>query len=102
LVWHYRTERIIGTARLHSEKSSLRPMGAHFRIPAAHGSLPYAYQLSIDAGSQMRTSRAIFFFSSRRRHTRFSRDWSSDVCSSDLVSLSHTGRKRRISTTSEM
>src|SRR5690606_25003425 len=25
------------------------------------------------------------FFSSRRRHTRFSRDWSSDVCSSDLV-----------------
>src|SRR5690606_40539256 len=28
-----------------------------------------------------------FFFSSRRRHTRFSRDWSSDVCSSDLVML---------------
>src|SRR5690606_39553809 len=27
---------------------------------------------------------AFFFFSSRRRHTRFSRDWSSDVCSSDL------------------
>src|SRR5690606_37512654 len=27
----------------------------------------------------------VFFFSSRRRHTRFSRDWSSDVCSSDLV-----------------
>src|SRR5690606_18461686 len=26
-----------------------------------------------------------FFFSSRRRHTRFSRDWSSDVCSSDHV-----------------
>src|SRR5690606_40381001 len=25
------------------------------------------------------------FFSSRRRHTRFSRDWSSDVCSSDLI-----------------
>src|SRR5690606_40477078 len=28
----------------------------------------------------------LFFFSSRRRHTRFSRDWSSDVCSSDLWS----------------
>src|SRR2546422_1780151 len=28
----------------------------------------------------------IFFFSSRRRHTRCSRDWSSDVCSSDLSS----------------
>src|SRR5690606_39826520 len=26
-----------------------------------------------------------FFVSIRRRHTRFSRDWSSDVCSSDLV-----------------
>src|SRR2546429_5732887 len=28
--------------------------------------------------------RMCFFFSSRRRHTRCSRDWSSDVCSSDL------------------
>src|SRR5690606_40053288 len=27
-------------------------------------------------------------FSSRRRHTRFSRDWSSDVCSSDLLAAS--------------
>src|SRR6266704_3975344 len=26
-----------------------------------------------------------FFFSSRRRHTRSKRDWSSDVCSSDLI-----------------
>ena len=28
---------------------------------------------------------SFFFFSSRRRHTRFTSDWSSDVCSSDLV-----------------
>src|SRR5258707_15272963 len=28
-----------------------------------------------------------FFFSSRRRHTRYWRDWSSDVCSSDLVQV---------------
>src|SRR5699024_11664403 len=28
-----------------------------------------------------------FFFSSRRRHTRSKRDWSSDVCSSDLLDL---------------
>src|SRR6266536_2279119 len=28
-----------------------------------------------------------FFFSSRRRHTRPTRDWSSDVCSSDLLGL---------------
>src|SRR3712207_9183257 len=27
----------------------------------------------------------LFFFSSRRRHTRYWRDWSSDVCSSDLA-----------------
>src|SRR5439155_16586709 len=29
------------------------------------------------------------FFSSRRRHTRWPRDWSSDVCSSDLLELDH-------------
>src|SRR2546430_10699381 len=34
-----------------------------------------------------------FFFSSRRRHTRFDCDWSSDVCSSDLRSVSRW-RKR--------
>src|SRR6266852_7989872 len=33
---------------------------------------------------------SFFFFSSRRRHTRCYRDWSSDVCSSDL----HEGRRR--------
>src|SRR3989449_2133107 len=32
-----------------------------------------------------------FFFSSRRRHTRCSRDWSSDVCSSDLVGIMTPG-----------
>src|SRR5699024_11382297 len=45
----------------------------------------------------------IFFFSSRRRHTRSKRDWSSDVCSSDLpqspeqselpAALGHQNRK---------
>src|SRR5690625_4386498 len=29
----------------------------------------------------------LFFFSSRRRHTRWPRDWSSDVCSSDLFDM---------------
>src|SRR5699024_11784356 len=29
----------------------------------------------------------MFFFSSRRRHTRSKRDWSSDVCSSDLLGM---------------
>src|SRR5437764_11588312 len=42
--------------------------------------------------------RWLFFFSSRRRHTRYIGDWSSDVCSSDLrLSLSpkHTSDFRR-------
>src|SRR5690606_27487782 len=38
-----------------------------------------------------------FFFSSRRRHTRFSRDWSSDVCSSDLTN--HIGCNQLLVTT---
>src|SRR6266496_4307068 len=36
-----------------------------------------------------------FFFSSRRRHTRSLRDWSSDVCSSDLLSLREGSRDLR-------
>src|SRR2546422_8415067 len=48
----------------------------------------------------MRVSLGGFFFSSRRRHTRCSRDWSSDVCSSDLFlglgdSISLIGLKKR-------
>src|SRR5256885_11887543 len=38
----------------------------------------------------MSTLSFIFFFSSRRRHTRLQGDWSSDVCSSDLVSARQT------------
>src|SRR2546422_1862460 len=36
---------------------------------------------------------ACFFFSSRRRHTRCSRDWSSDVCSSDLPTCHGLGTR---------
>src|SRR5262249_60722022 len=35
-----------------------------------------------------------FFFSSRRRHTRLVSDWSSDVCSSDLMSFEHDSAER--------
>src|SRR2546429_7120512 len=38
-------------------------------------------------GERRRCQTCVFFFSSRRRHTRCSRDWSSDVCSSDLITL---------------
>src|SRR5256886_6204516 len=36
------------------------------------------------AGNLRSVAWLVFFFSSRRRHTRFDCDWSSDVCSSDL------------------
>src|SRR5438067_9847996 len=39
-----------------------------------------------------------FFFSSRRRHTRSKRDWSSDVCSSDLVRSTTAWRRSTPST----
>src|SRR2546430_4178328 len=53
------------------------------RIRACH-SYPYSFcVVNISRAWALR-----FFFSSRRRHTRFDCDWSSDVCSSDLVSLS--------------
>src|SRR5207247_5557346 len=38
----------------------------------------------------------IFFFSSRRRHTRSTRDWSSDVCSSDLDKKEARDLKTRV------
>src|SRR2546430_11314817 len=38
---------------------------------------------------------ARFFFSSRRRHTRFDCDWSSDVCSSDLANVVGTEATKR-------
>src|SRR5438105_8231660 len=37
-----------------------------------------------------------FFFSSRRRHTRSTRDWSSDVCSSDLTDVAVEARGLRL------
>src|SRR5437762_14387455 len=39
-------------------------------------------------------SNLFFFFSSRRRHTRYIGDWSSDVCSSDLSPRRDIGRSR--------
>src|SRR5215813_5921274 len=40
----------------------------------------YSFFFSVDSGHHS----MIFFFSSSRRHTRCGRDWSADVCSSDL------------------
>src|SRR5256885_6706203 len=38
----------------------------------------------------------VFFFSSRRRHTRLQGDWSSDVCSSDLPDVKLTGERQQL------
>src|SRR2546430_11906718 len=48
------------------------------------------------SGTMSRTwrGRVCFFFSSRRRHTRFDCDWSSDVCSSDLFAPGMHGANR--------
>src|SRR5437870_9353019 len=50
--------------------------------------------MNIDGGGVQQFS-FIFFFSSRRRHTRWPRDWSSDVCSSDLCPSAPSPRGRR-------
>src|SRR6266542_5308696 len=42
--------------------------------------------------------RSFFFFSSRRRHTRCYRDWSSDVCSSDLDRFAYSMSKGAVLT----
>src|SRR5688572_31922686 len=44
----------------------------------------------------LRCSCVTFFFSSRRRHTRFDCDWSSDVCSSDLDCRRRSAKWRRL------
>src|SRR2546430_1490729 len=61
------------------------------QTPKATSSTLYVDSLTVNAGNggflhciQMDTSVNAFFFSSRRRHTIFDCDWSSDVCSSDL------------------
>src|SRR2546430_5661024 len=47
-------------------------------------SSPARVDSSSRGASRLARYRGTFFFSSRRRHTRFDCDWSSDVCSSDL------------------
>src|SRR3712207_1932907 len=56
------------------------PVGRRY---GAHRELGLPGCLQLARGDGMR---GLFFFSSRRRHTRYWRDWSSDVCSSDLGS----------------
>src|SRR2546430_7073165 len=56
--------------------------------------------ITLFLGYNTLTILVFFFFSSRRRHTRFDCDWSSDVCSSDLSNETEAGtetlRKRDV------
>src|SRR2546430_5348727 len=54
-------------------------------------------EVALVAGNSCLELFLFFFFSSRRRHTRFDCDWSSDVCSSDLMRVLNTkGAAKRL------
>src|SRR3989449_5442483 len=55
-----------------------------YTIHTCHSSCSYVYPFFFICITVAYRVFFFFFFSSRRRHTRCSRDWSSDVCSSDL------------------
>src|SRR5690242_1534830 len=57
-------------------------VGVH-AIVGREGVILLIATVAISDTAQYYTGRAFFFFSSRRRHTRLTCDWSSDVCSSD-------------------
>src|SRR5256885_10307078 len=66
----------------HGARGSSQVAGNHSHDPALAS--PLADQHPDDLAATW-GERVLFFFSSRRRHTRLQGDWSSDVCSSDLV-----------------
>src|SRR5258706_8776239 len=51
--------------------------------------LPQINIFMFDMGKLRNDRNVYFFFSSRRRHTRLVSDWSSDVCSSDLIRVKY-------------
>src|SRR2546430_1831946 len=62
-------------------------MGSPTRIRHQPGNHHYSERCYSYNYVEFATLIELFFFSSRRRHTRFDCDWSSDVCSSDLRSM---------------
>src|SRR2546429_4930292 len=61
-----------------------RGIQAHVEV-VPHRGVALRHDAQRETGVRVvRARHMLFFFSSRRRHTRCSRDWSSDVCSSDL------------------
>src|SRR5262245_64348797 len=60
-------------------------MSTCFLIVIVGTLVPVIHRLTKSFEEDGRAGESCFFFSSRRRHTRCLSDWSSDVCSSDLV-----------------
>src|SRR5256885_2711874 len=62
--------------------------------PTTEATVPYHRKYSLLAPVESTSTCRVFFFSSRRRHTRLQGDWSSDVCSSDLAGPPRRSRRR--------
>src|SRR3989475_3756117 len=62
-----------------------RPIGCRALSTVARRCLAVGYSPGLASQTTVAGADPVFFFSSRRRHTRFDCDWSSDVCSSDLT-----------------
>src|SRR5689334_4072099 len=60
------------------------------RPPRLRGPCLVQQDIQLTRETSGETTRVVFFFSSRRRHTRWNCDWSSDVCSSDLAKVIST------------
>src|SRR2546426_2976371 len=71
----------------------MRPREAAYHVRSLYGYLA-ARSVSAEAQYGLVLRMIVFFFSSRRRHTRLQGDWSSDVCSSDLEFGAHEQHQR--------
>ena len=56
---YYTTPRMVALAGRGAERTSITLKGGHFLIPGPDGSIPFAYQINVDAGSQAHTSKAM-------------------------------------------
>src|SRR5437588_4730747 len=84
----------------HNLSSSKGPKPLQLKLLTTYIPKTSAFTLAFSTSQRLRTTRAsartFFFFSSRRRHTRSLCDWSSDVCSSDLMTDEEGGVVQRI------
>src|SRR5438270_9707844 len=75
-------ETLIHNRTINKNPSQL--VGRNLRLPTASAALRASQDSALLKPLRRACKLEQFFFSSRRRHTRFDCDWSSDVCSSDL------------------